>query len=310
MSQKSQLTRSRVRSAWLFLAPMLIVLVLVAGWPLFRTIYFGFTDANLNKGLDQMEVIGTDNYHRCRERKGETKCYGLLHDDEWWTSVKNTLWFSAWSVSIETFLGLIFALVLNAEFRGRGLVRAAVLIPWAIPTIVSAKMWGLMLHDQNGIINRLLKGVGLISENYAWTADPTLAMASVVAVDVWKTTPFMTLLILAALQMLPKQCYEAAKVDGIHPVKIFFKVTLPLIRPALMVAVIFRLLDAMRIFDLIWVLTPGSRDTITMSVFVRQRLMTDTGEASAAATLLFLIIALITVLYLMVGRVRLGEGGE
>jgi trehalose/maltose transport system permease protein len=307
MSQNSQLRRSQVRSVWLFLAPMLIVLVLVAGWPLFRTIYFGFTDANFNRGLDEMEFVGLDNYHRCKERNGETRCYGLLHDDKWWTAVKNTLRFAAFSVTIETVLGLIFALFLNASFRGRGLVRAAVLIPWAIPTIVSAKMWGLMLHDQNGFINRTLKTLGLTAENRAWTADPDLVMSSVVAVDVWKTTPFMTLLILAALQMLPRQCYEAARVDGVHPIKVFFRVTLPLIKPALMVAVIFRLLDALRIFDLIWVLTPGSQDTISMSVYVRQLLMDGTGKASAAATLLFFIIALITILYIMLARVRLGE---
>lgn len=309
MSQSSQLRRSQVRTAWLFVAPMLIALLLVAGWPLFRTVYFGLTDANFNRGLDEMKFVGTDNYHRCKERNGETKCYGLLHDDKWWTAVKNTVKFAAISVTIETTLGLIFALFLNASFRGRGLVRAAVLIPWAIPTIVSAKMWAFMLHDQNGFINRVLQTLGITSENHAWMADPELAMISVIAVDVWKTTPFMTLLILAALQMLPKHCYEAARVDGIHPIKVFFRVTLPLIRPALMVAVIFRLLDALRIFDLVWVLTPGSQDTITMSVYVRQLLMDSTGKASAAATLLFFTIALITVVYLMVGRVRLEEGG-
>ena len=145
--------------------------------------------------------------------------------------------------------------MLNASFPGRSLVRAAVLIPWAIPTIVSAKMWGWMMHDQFGILNHMLMGLGLISSPLAWTASPDLALTAVIMVDVWKTTPFMALLILAALQMLPTDCYEAARVDGIHPVRVFFKVTLPLIKPALMVAVIFRLLDALRIFDLIYVLT-------------------------------------------------------
>ena len=131
-------------------------------------------------------------------------------------------------------------------------------------------------------------------------------MIAVIMVDVWKTTPFMALLILAALQMLPTDCYEAARVDGIHPVKVFFKVTLPLIKPALMVAVIFRLLDALRIFDLIYVLTSNSRDTMSMSVYARQQLVDfqAVGYGSAASTLLFLTVALCTVLYITFGRVR------
>jgi trehalose/maltose transport system permease protein len=196
--------------------------------------------------------------------------------------------------------------VLNAQFRLRGLVRAAVLIPWAIPTVVSAKMWGWMLNDQFGFVNDKLMWLGIISEPIAWTASADWAMKSVVMVDVWKTTPFMALLILAGLQMLPAQCYEAAKVDGIHPVKVFFKVTLPLIRPALMVAVIFRFLDALRVFDLIYVLTSNSKDTMTMSIYARQQLVDfqQVGYGSAASTMLFLIIALLTVVYIMVGRVR------
>lgn len=299
--QKSQLTRGRVRSAWLFLTPMLIILAMVAGWPLFRTIMFGFTDANLSD-LDNYEFIGFENY--LANYGGEW--YGLLADGEWWNAVWNTIKFSVVSVFLETVLGLIIALVLNASFPGRSLVRASVLIPWAIPTIVSAKMWAWMLHDQFGIINHILIGLGFIDQGLAWTANPDLAMTAVVMVDVWKTTPFMALLILAALQMLPSDCYEAAKVDGIHPVRVFFKVTLPLIKPALMVAVIFRLLDALRMFDLVYVLTSNSRDTIMMSVFARQQLVDfqEVGYGSAASTLLFFIVALSTVLYIVLGRVK------
>jgi trehalose/maltose transport system permease protein len=211
------------------------------------------------------------------------------------------------SVSIETVLGTVVALVLNASFPGRALVRAAVLIPWAIPTIVSAKIWAWMLHDQFGVINDILLRLHIIAAPVAWTANADTAMWAVVIVDVWKTTPFMALLILAALQMLPSDCFEAAKVDGISPVKVFFRVTLPLIRPALLVAVIFRALDALRIFDLIYVLTSNSRDTISMSGFSRQQLVDfqEVGIGSAAATLLFVVIAIITVLALTLGKVRL-----
>lgn len=301
---RSQLTRSRTRSAWLFLAPMLVVLALVAAWPLLRTIYFGLTNANLSE-LEHSRFIGFDNYLQYNEKRG--RWYGLLVDPDWRGAVWNTLKFAVVSVSLETCLGMVIALVLNASFKLRGLVRAAVLIPWAVPTIVSAQMWGWMLHDQYGIVNDALLSLGLISERYAWTSEAGLSMVSVILVDVWKTTPFMALLILAAMQMLPRSCYEAARVDGVSPLKVFFKVTLPLIRPALMVAVIFRFLDALRIFDLIYVLTPNSRETMTMSVYVRRELINnqEVGYGSAAATMLFLVIGLCTLITMKLGRVRL-----
>jgi trehalose/maltose transport system permease protein len=297
------LTARRKRDAWLFLAPMLVVLAAVAAWPLLRTIWLSFTDAHLLK-LDQSKWVGVTNFLH----KEDGHWYGVLADPQWWRSVKNTLSFTAVSVSIETVLGLVIALVLHREFRGRGLVRAAVLIPWAIPTIVSAKMWSWMLNDQFGIVNHMLMSLGFIDHPLAWTADPSLLMTSVIIVDVWKTTPFMALLILAALQMLPKECYEAAQVDGVHPLKVFWRVTLPLVRPALMVAVIFRALDALRCFDVMYVLTGSNERSMTMSVYARQQLMefSEVGYGSAASTLLFFIIALLTALYVVLGRVRLG----
>jgi trehalose/maltose transport system permease protein len=152
--------------------------------------------------------------------------------------------------------------------------------------------------------------LGLIAEPLAWTADPTLALASVILVDVWKTTPFMALLLLAALQMLPQDCYEAAKVDGVGPVRAFFHITLPLIAPALLVAVVFRALDALRIFDLIYVLTPNSAATMSMSVYARQQLVDfqSVGVGSAAATMLFFVVAACTAVVLVSCRGRLEPG--
>lgn len=291
---ESFLTRQRVRSAWLFLTPMIIVLLLVAGWPLVRTIYFSLTDATLSD-IDAHQFIWFTNFQY------------LLADPDWWVAVKNTLVFTMLSVSLEVTLGLVIALALNAHMPGRGLLRASVMIPWAIPTIVSAQMWNWMFNDFYGVINVMLMGAGFIDQPIAWTADPDFSLWAVVIADVWKTTPFMALLILAALQVLPTECYEAAKVDGIHPLRVFFKVTLPLIKPALLVAVIFRCLDALRIFDLIYVLASGSRSTMSMSIYARQQLVDfqDVGYGSAASTLLFLIIALATVLLLTVGKVKL-----
>ena len=292
-SPLSELTRSRRRAAWLFMAPTLCVLALVAGWPLLRTVWFSFTDASLSD-LSEAEFAGFENF------------LYLLKDPTWLQAFKNTLFFAVISVSLETVFGLVIALVLNAHFKGRGWLRTAVLVPWAIPTIVSAKMWGWMLHDIYGVINEILMFLNIIKEPLAWTASPKLAMVSVILVDVWKTTPFMALLILAGLQLLPQECFEAARVDGIHPLRVFWRVTLPLLKPSITVAVIFRTLDALRVFDLIYVLTSGSLETISMSVYARQQLFDfqNVGLGSAAATMLFFIIALATVVLLMTGALK------
>jgi trehalose/maltose transport system permease protein len=296
--QGATLAEQRTRAAWLFLAPMLVALLLVAAWPLARTIVFSFTDANLND-LSGWRFVGLDNY-----------AY-LVSDPLWWKAVGNTLVFSVVSVAIETALGMIIALALNAHLPGRGLLRAAVLIPWAIPTVVSAKMWSWMLNDQYGVVNAMLRGIGLIGTPLAWLASPSLTMASIIAVDVWKATPFMSLLILAALQTLPGEIYEATRVDGVHPVKVFFRVTLPLIRPALLVAVIFRGLDALRVFDVIYVLTGNNENTASMSVYARQQLVenADVGYGSTAATCLFLVVAIVTIILIMIGRVNVSAAG-
>jgi trehalose/maltose transport system permease protein len=305
------LTQQRQRAAFWFIAPMLTALFCVAAWPLLRTIYFSLTNTLLSD-LYGGEFIGFDNYLSLRVLdSGRWLWRGTLVDPAWWNAVWNTVRFAFVSVFFETILGLIVALVLNAEFKGRGLVRAAILIPWAIPTIVSAKMWAWMLNDQFGIINDIMLNLGLISQKIAWTASVDTAMYAVLMVDIWKTTPFMALLILAGLQMVPRDIYEAAKLDGVNPVKVFFKITLPLIRPALAVAIIFRMLDALRIFDLVYVLTPNSAATKTMSVISRENMIDFDKFAYGAAqsTLLFAIIAIFVSLYIWLGKVDLsGEG--
>ncbi|NKE44179.1 sugar ABC transporter permease [Roseomonas frigidaquae] len=295
VEQVGTIAQQRRRSAWLFLLPVLLTIAAVAGWPLARTIWFSLTDARLDD-MAATSFIGLENY------------LFLARDPEWWVAVRNTLVFAGVSVTLETLLGIIIALVLNARMRGRGVLRAAMLIPWAIPTVVSAQMWGWMLHDQYGVINEMLLSIGLIAEPRAWTANYSTALAAVIAVDVWKTTPFMALLTLAALQLLPNELYEAAEIDGLGPVGQFFRITLPLIWPALMVAIIFRTLDALRVFDLMYVLTGNSRATASMSVYARQQLVDfqDVGYGSAAATGLFLVIAVVTALFITFGRVRLG----
>lgn len=281
---------------------MLIVLALVAGWPLARTIWFSFTDATLSS-LDDYTFIGLENYLA----PFQGQWIGLLADPGWWRAVWNTVWFTLVSVLLEAVLGVVMALTLNTAFPGRGVMRAVVLIPWAVPTVVSARMWNWMLHDQFGAINDALLRLGAISAPIAWTADADTALWAVVMVDVWKTTPFVALLVMAALQMLPNEIYESARIDGAGPIRTFFSITLPLIRPALLVAVIFRALDALRIFDLVYVLTAASSETMSISVYARRELVEfqDVGLGSAAATLTFLLIALMTVLYMTAARLRI-----
>lgn len=306
MVRRDFLERSRRQTAWWFLAPTLLLLAAVAGWPLFRTIGFGFTDAWLGE-LENRHWIGLGNYLA----NYQGRWFGLLADPLWWRAVVNTFVFAVLSVSLEVLLGVAIALVLNAPFRGRAWVRAAVLVPWAIPTVVSAKMWSWMLHDQFGIVNQALLGLGLVSAPLAWTADPHLALPTVILVDVWKSTPFMVLLSLAALQLVPKECIDAARIDGARPIRTFFSITLPIIRPAIVVAAVFRMLDALRVFDVIYVLTSNNTNTMSMSIFARQQLVDfqDVGYGSAAATLLFMMVALSTALVLTAGRVRLAQAG-
>lgn len=286
--------RRHRRSVWIFLAPMLAVLALVAAWPLARTLFFSFTNATLID-TTTYDFVGLGNYLAF----ADGHWYGVITDPQWLRALRNTLVFAFVSVAIQTVLGVAVALLVDAHLPGRGLMRAAMLVPWAIPTVVSAKMWAWMLNDQFGIVNDLLLRAGLIEAPLAWLGSGALAMASMIAVDVWKATPFVAMLVLAALQTLPRDCYEAAKVDGIPPLKLFFHVTLPLIRPALAVAVIFRLLDSMRMFDLAYVMTGTSDATMTLSVYARQQLVDfqDVGYGSAASTTLFFMIVLVTALY-------------
>src|SRR5690348_12580099 len=287
---------------WTLIAPLLLALTLAAGWPLARSIWLSLTDASL-AGIASPHFVGLRNYLAY----ADGIWFGVLADPDWWRAVINTLAFTLVSVTLEGLLGVSVALVLNAEFPGRALVRAAVLVPWAVPTIVSAKLWSWMLNDQFGIVNEVLLRVGAIHTPLAWTADPLLSMLTVVMVDVWKTTPFVTLLVLAALQMIPQSVYEAARVDGAGPIAQFRHMTLPLIRPALVVALAFRALDALRVFDLIYVLTPNSPETMSLSSYARQQAIEfqDLGYGSAASTLLFFVIALTIALTLVAGRVRL-----
>lgn len=296
---KRSLQARRSRSAWLLVAPTLILLAGVAGWPLLRTIFYSFTDALLD-APHEYAFVGLANYLEFAD--GEA--FGVLADPVWWRSVRNTLWFTFISVSLELGFGLALALLMNQKFRGQGLVRTAILVPWAIPTIVTAKMFSWMFHDQYGTVNDLLMRAGIIDGPLAWIAEPGLSMWAVVIADVWKTVPFMALMLLAALQMVPSDLYEAARVDGASAWQRFRRITLPLIFPAMIVALIFRTMDALRVFDLIYVLTSNSEATISISGYARDQMVAyqEMGVGSAASVLVFMMVAGVAAVFLSIGR--------
>lgn len=283
----SDLVRRQTRLAWLLLAPSLLVVALVAIVPLLQTIYQSLTDARLASARP-VQFIGLRNYA------------DLLTDTQFLNSIKVTVLFTILTVTFEFILGMIIALVVNSNFKGRGPMRAAMLVPWAIPTVVSATMWKWMYHDIYGVINDLLvTKLHLLPANVAWIADPATAIPAIAAVDIWKTTPFMALLLLAGLQVIPTDIYEAANVDGANPVQQFFRLTLPLLRPAILVALIFRTLDSLRVFDVFYVMFGNRADTQTMAVYNQQAItaFSDLGYGGAISVAIFLIIGIFVVSY-------------
>jgi trehalose/maltose transport system permease protein len=259
-----------------------------------RTVFFSFTDATL-ENLRESNFVGIDNF------------INLARDQEWWQAVLNTFIIVAVSVPLETALGMIVALILHRNFRGRGWMRAIVLVPWVIPTIVSARMWAWMLNDVYGIVNELLLKASIIDAPIPWIASNSFSIISIILVDVWKTTPYMALLLLAGMQSLPQDCFEAAEVDSIPFLQRLTKIILPLLKPTIIVAMIFRALDAVRIFDLVYVLSSGNSANATMSVYARKHLVdyADVGYGSAAATTLMFFIVFLGVIYAPFNRKKL-----
>ncbi len=291
--RRTKLQRRQTRLGWLLLAPALAVVAFVAIYPLGKTVYQSFTNQEFLGGLEPTKWVGFANYHQ------------LIHDPTFRDTVVLTIKFTAITVSFEFLLGLIVALVVNSKFRGRGLMRAVMLVPWAIPTVVAAKMWQWMLDDTTGVINDLGIRLHLISHSHAWIADPSTRLAAVSAVDIWKTTPFVALLLLAGLQVIPNDLYEAAAVDGANKLQQFWRITLPLLRPAILVVLIFRTLDALRVFDVFQVLLGYRLGAQTMAVYDQSTITQDghVGYGAALSVAIFLIISLFVVIYVTFVRV-------
>jgi trehalose/maltose transport system permease protein len=236
---------------------------------------------------------------------GSTRIIFSGSDPDFWDAVGNTLYFTFFSVIFELVIGLFVALVINSKFPGRGLLRTAMLVPWAIPTVVSARLWAVMLKDNtSGIFNSMALGLGLVAAPQAWLAQADTQLNVLIFIDVWKTVPFMALILLAGLQVIPGDIYEAADVDGAGKVRQFFQMTLPLLRPAIAVALVFRTLDAVRVFDLFQVLLGRSR--LSMATLNYDTLVNDQqlGYASAIGVVIFIIILVFTVLYVRILGVK------
>ncbi|MBA2760010.1 MAG: sugar ABC transporter permease [Chloroflexia bacterium] len=294
---RGTLARQQERLGWILVVPVLVVIAIVAIYPLIETFRLSFTDTRL-ASIREPNYVGFANYRN------------TLDDPQFWSSMQNTAIFTVATVTLETLLGMIIALTIHSNFRGRGIVRTSMLVPWAIPTVVSSLLWEWMFHDRFGVINSILKQLNLMDEStfLAWAANPSTALGAVIAVDVWKTTPFMALLLLAGLQVIPTDVYEAAYVDGASKIQQFFHITLPLLKPALLVALIFRTLDAFRVFDMIFVLNGYALDTMSIAIYTQQQLIASQriGEGSAPAVLIFLTIGTLAFIYTRLIKVEEG----
>ncbi|MHA7627258.1 carbohydrate ABC transporter permease [Corallococcus sp. M7] len=271
------------RQAYLLVAPAVLVLAVVALYPVLAAMWLSLHRFILVFG--ERRFTGLENY------------VYLMGDSRFWSALGNTAYFTAVAVTVELLLAVPLALLLNRAFPGRGLLRASVLVPWAIPTVVSARLWAWMFNPDYGLINRLLGGAEI-----NWLGAPGYALHAAILVDVWKTTPFVALLVLAGLQGIPEDLYKAARVDGASGWRQFRSITIPLLKPALLLAVLFRSLDAFRVFDAIYVLTEGgpANTTETLSIYAYKTLMRsgDFGYGSTLSVATFLGVVLLAVVWL------------
>jgi ABC-type sugar transport system permease subunit len=280
MNGDGRLTSDRAL-AWAFVMPAVSVIALIAIFPLAWTVWNSLHLQDLRMPWLGHPFIGLGNYAE------------LARDPRFWYALGHTLFFTAASVSLELILGLALALAMNSAFRGRGAVRATSLLPWAIPTIVAALLWRFMFDSQAGIANAILLALGALERPIVWFIDATTAWVPVILADVWKTTPFVALLLLAGLQNIDKSLYEAAEVDGASAWWRLWHITIPLLKPTILVALIFRTLDAFRVFDLVYALTGGGPGTATepIALYTHNTILQNLrfGYGSALSVVIFAI---------------------
>lgn len=289
----SDRSRSERRLGWLLCAPAVVAMLAVTAYPIFYAIILSVQQIDL-RFPDEGGFVGFDNY------------WAVLSSKLWWTDLFNTVFLSIISVSVELVLGMIIALVMHRAIFGRGAVRTSVLIPYGIVTVVAAFSWQFAFAPDTGFVNNL----PLIADDKDWFGERFSSFAVIIMAEVWKTTPFMALLLLAGLTTIDEGLYEAAKVDGANAWQRFVKITLPLMKPAILVALLFRTLDAFRIFDTIFIMTAGAQSTESVSILGYNQLISrlNLGLGSAVSVLIFFCVLIISFIFIRGFGTRMSEG--
>jgi multiple sugar transport system permease protein len=286
-------TRSERRLGWMLCAPAVIAMLLVTAYPIGYAIVLSLQDLDL-RFPEEGGFVGLDNYS------------AVLTSGLWWEDLFNTGFIMVISVAIELALGMIIALVMYRAIFGRGIVRTSVLIPYGIVTVVAAFAWQFAFAPDTGFVNSL----PFVADDKAWFGERFSAFSVIIMAEVWKTTPFMALLLLAGLTTIDDGLYEAAKVDGANAWQRFWRITLPLMKPAILVALLFRTLDAFRVFDTIFIMTRGAQDTESVSILGFNQLISrlNLGLGSAVSVLIFICVLIIAFIFVRGFGVRMAEG--
>ena len=299
VNHQSKSSKAQARLAWILISPTVLVLTIVILIPIAQSLYqslFGRPRLEDNGFFSTIEpFVGLKNYTNIFSSAGE----------RFWVAFYNTTLFGVVTVVLETVLGVAMALIMHKAMKGRGIVRASILVPWAIPTAVSAILWG-WIFNQNGVANAIL------GRHVMWASGDLSAKAAIIIADVWKTAPYIGLLTLAGLQLIPDEVYEAAKIDGASAWKRFTSITLPLVKPALVVAVVFRALDALRMFDLPYILIGPRKGSVeTLSMLVQDESSNSRyGSAAAYALILFLYVFVFAVAFLKITNTDISGNDE
>ncbi|HSS42110.1 MAG TPA: sugar ABC transporter permease [Solirubrobacterales bacterium] len=291
--KNSSRSRSERKLAWMLCAPAVVAMLLVTAYPIAYAVVLSLQNVDL-RFPDENSFAGLSNYST------------VLTSSLWWTDIFNTVFLMVTTVAIELVLGMAIALVMHRAIFGRGVVRTSVLIPYGIITVVAAFAWQFAFAPETGFVNNL----PLISDNMDWFGGRFSSFAVIIMAEVWKTTPFMALLLLAGLVTIDDQLYEAARVDGATAWQRFTRITLPLMKPAILVALLFRTLDAFRVFDTIFIMTRGALDTESVSILGYNQLISrlNLGLGSAVSVLIFLCVFLIAFVFVRGFGAKLDEG--
>lgn len=274
-------------AGWLMVAPALLLLLLVYAYPILRSFWLSLFTQNLGTQLEPI-FSGLNNYER------------MMGDSRFWQSLWNTIIFTSASVVLELVFGMAIALILHQAFIGRSLVRTAALLPWALPTALIGLAWTWIFNDQFGVWNDILMHLNIIQTGFNWLGNPTTAMMAVIAADVWKTTPFISILLLAGLQSISRELYEAHAIDGATPWQSFITITLPLLMPQILIVLLFRFAGAFGVFDLIQVMTGGGPGGATevVSLYIYSTVMRylDFGYGAALVVVTFLLLVAVVLI--------------